>query len=350
MNEDLSLQVSNEDDREVFVQVPIRKQDFGRFVANLLGQPEKIEGSKYGSFEATYEWLIHLHHLIDQRIKQQSHAELVDFSALFRYKDGPDRKITTVTGFLHFNEGKIVVTESLQLTWTYLISFPGNRIPEKQEISLNLITDRAEVVTVGTSRISRLKTEKLGVVTYSIAHTERTWGDDIQTLLSREIDSIFNEDQWYAGIITATIIFLMLGFFALGILVPAYIEQIIRDSEWARIYASSVPAGASIEILTVDEKLNLALKLLDPTNQLHNSKAWFRVISFIAGTALAVFTGFLFDRSAPSFIVVTKEDRKRKEKHKRDQQKSFVLKILSFTGAVAAGVAGNYLYYYLNTI
>lgn len=45
MSDDLSLVVSGNDDDETFVQVPIRKKDFGDFITNLLGQPEKIQES-----------------------------------------------------------------------------------------------------------------------------------------------------------------------------------------------------------------------------------------------------------------------------------------------------------------
>ncbi|MDM7480400.1 MAG: hypothetical protein P3W96_000020, partial [Halomonas sp.] len=76
-----------------FVKVPIKKKDFGDFITNLLGQPETISDKKIGVFEAKYEWLVHLHHLIDQRINQQAKSNLVDFSAVFNYRDAPERKM-----------------------------------------------------------------------------------------------------------------------------------------------------------------------------------------------------------------------------------------------------------------
>lgn len=348
MKDDLSLVVSGNDDDESFVQVPIRKKDFGDFITNLLGQPEKIQERKSGTFEATFEWLVHIHHLLNQRIKQQNHADLVDFSATFRYNSGPERKITTINGFLNFNEAKIVSTKSLEITWTYLVRYPNKPSPEKQEITLALITDHAEVVTVSSTSIIKNTTSKKGVISYAISHTERTWGDDIQTLLDNEIESLFEKEPWYSKVLAVTLLFLMLGFFASGLLIPDYIEQLIREKEWAAIYASLVPQGSTIESLSVNEKLDLALRLLDPTNQLHNTGGWFRIASFIAGVSLAVFTAISFERSRPSFIVVTSEDRKRRDKHKNKDRKSMALRILSFCAAVAAGVAGNYLYYYFS--
>jgi hypothetical protein len=348
MSEDLSIRVSNDNSQEQYFQVPIKRKDFGDFITNLLGQPETIVDRKIGAFEASYEWLVHLHHSINQRIRQQAHSDLVDFSAVFSYSDGPDRKITTIEGFLHFNESKLVKTKSVKITWTYLVNFPNKHTPEKQEITLRLITDRAEVVTVGNTSISRNSTSKNGVAAYSISHTERTWGDDIQSLIAKELESIFQKEKWYTKTLETTVVFLALGFFAAGLLVPDYLDQIIKERETAELFSSAISTGGAIESLSVDEKLNLALKLLDPVNQLHQVEAWYRVLSFVGGVFLAVFTVRSFDRKSPSFILVTNEDKKYKNECGEKATKSLVWKFMSFSGAVAAGVAANYLYYYLN--
>ncbi|MDI5833542.1 hypothetical protein [Shewanella xiamenensis] len=348
MNDDLSIVLSGRESQEQFVQVPIKKKDFGNFITSLLGQPETIVDRKVGRFEASHEWLVHLHHLLNQRIKQQALSDLVDFSAIFSYNDGPDRKVTTIEGFLHFNEAKLVVTKSVKITWTYLINFPNKPSPEKQEITLQLIADRAEVVTVGNSSIIRNTTSKNGMAMYSISHTERTWGDDIQSLISREIDSIFEKEKWYVKIITFTVLFVSLGFFAAGLIVPDYLEQIIKEHETATLFSNAISGSGEVEGLTIDEKLNLALKILDPANQLHQVGAWFRVLSFVGGIFIAVLTLILFDRKSPSFILVTNEDKKNKLNCTKKANKSLVFSLLSFMAAVAAGVAGNYVYYLLN--
>lgn len=106
--------------------------------------------------------------------------------------------------------------------------------------------------------------------------------------------------------------------------------------------------GGSVESLGVDEKLNLALRLLDPNNQLHKVEVWYRVLSLVVGISLAVFTVILFEKEAPSLIVITNEDKKKSESQKGKDSRSFIKKSLSFLAAITAGVAGNYLYYYLN--
>lgn len=155
MNDGLNVLVSGDNSEDQYVQVSIKNKDFGDFITNLLGQPENISGVTVGTFEATHEWLVHLHHLIDQRIKQQSPSALVDFSAKLKYDKGPDRRITTIEGFLHFSEARIVSTKSISITWTYLVSFPNKPAPEKQEISIQLVTDKAATISSDFSVVSR---------------------------------------------------------------------------------------------------------------------------------------------------------------------------------------------------
>lgn len=343
-----NVHISGADSDAQYVQVPIKKKDFGDFITNLLGQPETIVGTRRGEFEVTYEWLVHVHHLLDQRIKQQASCALVDFSARFDYSSGPNRKITTIDGFLSFNEAKIVFTKGVELTWTYLVNFPGKVVPEKQEISLKLMTDKAVSFTVGSSSLSQEVSNSTGVVRFVVSHTERTWGDDISSLLEREVETLFKPEKLVSKIVAYAINFLALGMLAVGIFVPDYIEHLIREKETARIFLSVVPVGGSVDGLSVDDKLNLVVKLLDPNNQLHMVAAWYRGASFLVGVGLAVVTKIIFSQSASSFILITNSDKERKLSCEKNQRYALVKSSLSYLLAIAAGVLGNYAYYYLN--
>lgn len=340
-----NLKLVLDENEEQMVQVPIKRKDFGDFITNLLGQPETIRDKKIGTYTANLEWLIHLHHLLDQRIKQQANSSLVDFSAFFNYVDAPERKLTSIDSFLAFNEVKIVKTKGVKLTWTYLISFPNKPTPEKQEISLTLQKDRTEIVHLGGSRVTRHTTSKNGLAAYSISHTERTWGDDIQTLIDKELDNLFEKDKWYEKAIGWFVIFLSLAFFVAGIIVPDLVEQLIIERDINEIYSSLLPDGSTLSNLSMDEKITLIAELLDPNNQLHRVNIWYRAVSFICGVFLAGFTVASFERVKESFIIVTAEDKKHQKLCRSKNNMSLVKKVFSFSIAVAAGVLGNYAYY-----
>lgn len=348
LDDGLNVVISGDNSENQYVQVPIKKKEFGDFITNLLGQPEKINGTVTGTFEASHEWLVNLHHLIDQRIKQQSSSTLVDFSASLKYDKGPDRKITTIEGFLHFNEAKIVSTKSISITWTYLVSFPNKPAPEKQEISIQLITERTAIISSEFSKVSRTITTSSGAARFTVSHTERTWGDDIASLLDREINTIFEAETWLSKIAGYSTFIIALSMFAIGIFVPDYIEQLIKEKERAEIFLSVMPAGATLDSLAVDEKLDLVIKLLDPSNKIHTTQAWYKGVSFLVGIAMAIATLIVFSRENPSFILITRKDRELASKLKTTYKRHLAKQIISYGLAVSAGVAGNYAYYYMN--
>lgn len=348
MAENLNLVVNGDDEnKEHLIQVPIKKKDFGDFVTNLLGQPEAIIDNNRCLFEASIEWLIHIHHMLEQRIAQQATSQLVDFSCTFRYKNGLSRKITTLDGFLQFNEGKLVETKSVEIIWTYLINFPNKPTPEKQEIYLKLVSTADEVVNFRNGPIKRVSTNR-GLISYKILHTERTWGDDIQTILSREIESILIEEKKYNKIIDTLVPLLALGIFIAGLFIPEYIDELIKSKQVSEIYANYITDSGNVENLSIDNKLDLTLALLNPSNDIHTVSILYRALSFFGGMFLAVFAVICLEDSRVSSIVITNEDRKRQTVENKKHIKTIIKGTFSIVAAVSAGVIANYCYYYLN--
>lgn len=347
MNEKMSIVVSEEVGDEKYIQVPIKKKDFGSFITNLLGQPETITGDKVGSFCVTQDWLRHLHHMIDQRINQQNHAELVDFSALFIYASGADRKITSIDAFLHFNEAKITTTKGLKITWTYLATFPARTTPEKQEISIDFFIERPQVIRVSGANLIHEENGKKGVARYRISHTERTWGDDIQSLISRELDDVFLTKKWYDRGVEGFVVFSAMALFISGFVIPDYIGKLIRDHELNAIIKSFTGDGMNLGGLAPQQKVDLIINLLKPGVQDPKIDFWFRIASAFAGIFMGVFTITTFDKPHPSFLVITGEDRKREKEKNISQTKELIKRVSAFSGAIVSGMLATYLYYIL---
>lgn len=347
MSDDFQLIVSG-DDQDSLVKIPIKKKDFGDFVTNLLGQPETIDWSHSGTFDIRFDWLIHLHHLIDQRVTQQNHSSLVDFSAVIKYKKGPERRLNDIDSFLHFNEAKKVLTKSVKLTWTYLVSFPNKHAPEKQEISVQFSTDSTVNLMMGSARVTRRETEGRGDVYCSISYTERTWGDDIESMIEKEIDSIIEKTKWYRQVADFVLLMFFMGFFISGLVLPDYIDKTIQEQNIAAIFTGYIPEGGGIDSLKDSEKLDLIVRILDPSSKVHSVEIWFRIVSFLGGVALAALTMAIIMIEKPSFIVITSTDDERRQKIRKAKTKKIVARVISFSLAISAGVAGNYLYYYLS--
>lgn len=345
---DINLILSEDESDDQFIQVPIKKKDFGDFITSLLGQPEAINGSKSGSFTVDHAGLVNLHHLLDQRIKLQAKSNLVDFSAVISYRDGPDRTLTTAQGFIHFNETRTTTTKSILLTWTYLVVFPGKPSPEKQEISVRFIADPSAFVVGPEAPFNRVAEQTGGISVFRIEHTERTWGDDITALIMREIDNCFTTPSFYDKHHDAITLILGVICVAFGIFLPGYIEEIVQNKEAYALLANALPNGVAFTSLNTDEKLNLILTLLQPTNQLHTVGTGYKVLSFFASLAISAALIFGFDPKKKSHILITKQDKNDQEKYIKNEKFKLAKKIVSVLSAIALGVAGNYAYYLLH--
>jgi len=345
---DLNLILSEDDSESQFIQVPINKKDFGDFITGLLGQPETIHARRNGSFSVDHNRLINLHNMIDQRIKLQAKASLVDFSAKFSYHNAPDRTLTTAKGFVHFNETRITTTKSVTLTWTYLVFFPDKPSPEKQEIFVKFIADPSIFITDSETTFNFISEHSGGAAIFTVSHTERTWGDDISALLTREINETFKTKSFFSKheeTIKATLVFFII---MTGIFLPDYIEELIRDKEAASIFLNALPNGTPFASLNIENKLNVVITLLQPSNQLHTIGTGYKILSIVCsmGISLAILLGL--GTTQRSHILITKKDIEAKEAHEKKEQFKLLKTIASVLTAIAIGVGGNYAYYLLH--
>lgn len=342
MSNNNNIVISKENETNETINIPIKRNDFGKFVSDLLGQPEIIVFNKTGPFTVEFSWLKHIHHLLNQRITQQSNCDLVDFSVRFDFSSGGSRKLTSVNTFLNFNEVKIVRTESVKIIWTYLISFPNKETPEKQEIELYLVNgdipDEEDLIIKILGR-SRAHLE--------IRHTERTWGDDLFTILEREINLIFEKKSSFKKSKKAIMLISSFIFILIGLLLPDYMQDIIREKELTDIYTSFIPNGLNIQDLDINNKINFIIKLLDPIDKIYQVPEIYRIISIIIGAIMSFFTIYFFSKSKKSFILITKKDTEDKKEYDKKAKKSTSINIISYFFAILAGILANYAYYYL---
>ncbi|KUI97156.1 hypothetical protein [Vibrio sp. MEBiC08052] len=347
MTNEVILAIPEEAETEYY-KVPIKKKDFGDFITNLLGQPETIEQSKTGAFEVNLEWLQNLHHVLDQRIKQQANAPLVDFSVEFRYRDAPHRKLNDLDSFLHFHETKKVTTKSLRIIWTYLIQFPNKPTPEKQEITLTIFSDSTRFLKVGNAVMRKETSNHDGLINFKIAHTERTWGDDIQAILEKEVSSVFIEKSTISSFFEKAIPLIALFIFFSGIIIPDYIKSKIVESDYLKLVTSTGIDMDKLQSFDIDKKIDLLIELGNPFHSFSTQYAWYQGVAFTAAALIAIYTLFAFEFDKPAFISITAEDQRRTEKRKKKDKWYALKKGSGYILAILAGVAGNYIYYILN--
>ncbi|WP_394392964.1 hypothetical protein [Shewanella woodyi] len=111
-------------ERDSLLSLPIKKKDLGNFVLDLLGQQQTIERVFEESFDLDYNWFINLHELIDQRINQQAHSNLVSFTFIVYFNGGLKRTITSVEALKSYSETKKDIPFGVKIVWNYLVHFP----------------------------------------------------------------------------------------------------------------------------------------------------------------------------------------------------------------------------------
>jgi hypothetical protein len=130
------------------------------------------------------EKLLDLFQIIEQRIKQQNEGNLLDFRATVSYKDNSSVLLSGFEHLVSYNEPLPLVAKSIEMTWQYLIKFKDKPTPEKQEITIAFIT----AVDFRSYFDDDLEYGHFrNKVTIKISHTARTWGADIESMLTKHL-------------------------------------------------------------------------------------------------------------------------------------------------------------------
>jgi hypothetical protein len=339
------------------IVLPLKKRELGSFITSLLGQQQSISRTQTVSFDIDHAWLVNLHEMINQRICQQANANLVDFVAVIHFDNGLNRRITTIDSFRGYIETKKEETIGIMLHWNYLIHFPNKGFPEKQEITFfaraKAEKDKEEAnnsdffYSLANAVTNKVQNSLVG---YEISHTERTWGDDLESLISNEIDKIIrNENQIRKTIYNCFRWSLAFAVFIACTIYPVY--YVINNSN-ADVFALLVEyqalkeAPSSIDVLGA--KLDLIADIMHANA--NRGRGMFSIaLSFFA--PLLVFLTFkLTRRLQHSFFVLSKADAVRRETLLRKERNGVAIMIGAYIFAILAGIIGNYGYSFLNKI
>src|SRR6185436_4636512 len=234
-----------------YVTLPFNNDEFKEFVVGLLGKPQTIDGIVKGAFEIGVTEIRNVYELINQRITQQNDGTLIQFNARINFSDESSILINSIEELLPYNVIKPVISTAIHLSFQYLIRFLDKKVPEKQEINISFIPSREKLedseITFGEKTVQsfaqRVTPEvSMGFIQFTIKHTARTWGADIESLLSNHFKSIMLPEapskrflREYKGTI-ALCMFLII--FGLGIYSAITVSNIKEAQNNAKIEAA----------------------------------------------------------------------------------------------------------------
>lgn len=335
-----------------YVSLPFTEDDFKEFIVGLLGEPQTIEGKFYGNFCIERKQIENLFHIIDQRISQQNKAFLVGFISKIAYDN---KTMVTLNGYnelITYNEVNPITPVAIELTWIYMVHFHDKSFPEKQEINISFIREEEYKDYYEDSLFELRNMSKSGVIQYRIAHTARTWGIDIQNLLTNHIKSIINEPNKFkkliikhrrkVSIILSTVT--AFGLFLLSIRIVNSANNNFLTLVNYTLKNLSNDINAKIDFL-IQSIANGKLY------QNNNNLTLCGLCSLLMGTTIQLISlTSLRNIYIPSFILLTDQSRKDKDLKEKKLSKKWLLFCLSIISSLSLGVVSNIIYYFVSKL
>lgn len=346
-----------------YLVIPCPPDQFGEFISNLLGKPQIISKVIPGNFSVSHEEICNFFHIIQHRVHEQQQASLVQFAVKTFYNDGSAFEVNSIEEFVSYAEIKPLIPVSISIIWVYLVKFSNRNAPERQQIDVSirinnkkydgnhLNVDDTDDFAVGAIQARRFGpfSPNTGFITFRISHTARSWGMDIEGLLTTHTNNIVRDKEnrfreWIrrrAGTLGFLIFFLNLVFFlSVGyrILVSQWQN---RMNEYRRLLI-----GSSETMVSLQTKIDFVAERLTGRDTLF----WvvmgitYILISIILCSFIGLFSCDKAESNMPSFIVLSKKSSDYRDNVMRSYHKNFMTFSITFVYSLASGVLGNILF------
>lgn len=326
------------EDNKFAVMIPCAQEDFASFISGLLGKPQTLERMHVSSFEVNRLGIENLFHLIDQRLKQQNDATLVQFTVRIVYDDDSSVLLNSFEDFRQYVEVRPLVSVGAQLSWTYLIRFQDRKVPEKQQIDVRFQSGRGGAIDLEFSAFEPMPWYERGYVTTQVKHTARTWGVDIDSLLEGHIRTlarpISSTRRWISRHTGKLAVISGLSFLSATVGGAYYSANLFLGQQLDRVQAFLKTEGATP---SVSDKLDFLLRLAAEGSwpRFAFMIGSFALFALIASVAFGVLIGSTADNKPRSFVVLTEKSETNKQEMLRREERKW----LSFVGSVISGIA-----------
>lgn len=336
-----SVQVSHNNESLSFNVSP---QKLGGFISGLLGQPQEIQRSFTGKIDINKSFFTNIIQILNHRITIQNEGELTFFRAKILFEDDFERTLDNVGSFATYLETRSSRSVAAKITLTYLVQFADKPNPEKQEISI-LVNEGISSEGIIDGHFLSNSTGN-GLIFYKVSHTERSFGDDIASLLDRECEKAIEKPNFFlknlSEISTYTAITTILVF----LILPFWFESNLSE----KIYLSASQVLEASRSINSGNIASLNVKIDALTNfflELYSPRKYYKIIQTIT-FIIGIVMGFIFIKigSFKPLSFVTFGEKSESYRDKKIKKGNFIYAKFFGTFAlnIIAGLIGSYLY------
>lgn len=343
------LNIQNKDSVTLYCE----KSVFDEFISNLLGKPQKISKIYLEkSFSVNIEDIKNTYYLIEQRIKQQNDARLVAFTAIIYYNDRSSVTLNSLEDLVHYREIKPLISESIDLTWIYLIKFQNKNAPEKQQIDVRFCADTKNKGTFVTEDGVLIESGRYfgsrGFISVEISHTDRTWGADIESLLTNHINTLLISNSKikefinkHSEKISTLIGGTCLSTFIIGVLI-AMNAMIGKYKSVADSYVSNSTKEIDYLIKKLDFLTEITINGVWPKFSL--SVFSYIIFAIMVTIALMAWISSKASKRPISYVLLTKASEEYKIKSQKKIDRDWFLFSLSIILGIFTSLISNYIF------
>lgn len=303
------------------VALPFNEEQFKDFIVSLLGKPQTISKFINGSFEINKNNLVSIFELINQRIYQQNDSKLIQFRATIYYNDNTTITLSGFDHLVHYNENLPVISRAVHLTWQYLVKFRDKNTFEKQEISLSFVADDNGPMPIFEGHSNNRYYDS--GINFIISHTARTWGADIEGLLTKHLEVLVRKDS-----------------------------KILRYIRYSSESVNNI-LFSILFLITLIFSYRNTQNIFQTKKNINDSVFWIHhygnyIFLLIAMYIVYKITIIILEEfqyfKRPSFVILTPESEKFKVKTIANYRNNLIKYFLTAITSIALGIIGNYLY------
>lgn len=327
----------NEINQDYAIVLPCQPQDFRDFISGLLGKPQTITKVIDGAFDLSKDDVINFHHLLIQRIVQQNENTLIQFTAKIIYDDDSAITLNNIDDFINYSEVRALISTSVHLSWIFLVKFQDKTIPEKQQIDVSINTSPRLIL----NRISRFLDLDSGYSFFvRINHTARTWGVDIESLLTGHIENLIKKTSPLKAFIKKHN-----GWIGLAVGITSFLASILICFYATNSFLTNQLDGLK-SLQSSNEKLDYAINFMvaGVWSRFFFYIFFFLILTLIISILLGFWSGSRADIDEPSFLILSKKAQERKDSLLTKTKNQWLWFLVSIGVSILTGLIENVIF------